>query len=135
MLEVSGPAAGLVALAFGPRPDAPAALPPSFAPPAQGTAVRSGAPRPTAASASHVSKPAPSGKGSNDRRPGSPLGPPGRTFFGAGTTSPAGGAASGLWAAMLVALLAYAAQEFRRHGHRCLLLAPVGFASPQQRPG
>jgi hypothetical protein len=34
-----------------------------------------------------------------------------------------------------VTLLAYAAQELRRHRIRLVLAGPVGFVSPQQRPG
>jgi len=36
---------------------------------------------------------------------------------------------------MLVAVLADAARELRRHRLRFVVLEPIGFVSPQQRPG
>ena len=70
-----------------------------------------------------------------ERRPGSPAGPPGSTFFGAGTTAPVGGAASALWCAILVCGLVYAARTMRRYRPRFVMCEPVGFDFPQQRPG
>jgi len=40
-----------------------------------------------------------------------------------------------MWCAILIGLLAYTAQEVRRHRIRLVLSGPVGFVSPQQRPG
>jgi hypothetical protein len=54
----------------------------------------------------------------------------------AGSASAAGGgAAFALWCAVLVGALAYTFQDLRRHRIRLVLGGPVGFVSPQQRPG
>jgi hypothetical protein len=128
-----GPTA-LVSLALRSPADPPIAALPPLAAPAAGAAAQSGPPRPKAQPARHV-QPEPSGKGSDERRPGAPSGPPGRTSVGAGTAPPAGGGASGLWCAILVGLAAYTAQQLRRHRRRFVLLKPIGFVTPQQRPG
>jgi hypothetical protein len=134
-IRADSPVASLVALASQSRPQAPIVLPMSTPLPLTPVAaVRGHTARPTASPA-HDTKPEPSGNPGDERGPGSPLGPPGRSSFGAGTTAPGGGVASGLWCAILIALLAYAARDLRRHRHRFVLLEPVGFASPQQRPG
>jgi hypothetical protein len=101
--------------------------------PPLGATTHARAPRPTATPT--TAKTAPSGKGGDERRPGSPVGPPGSTFFGAGTTAPGGGAASALWCAILVGGLVYAARAMRRYRPRFVMCEPVGFDFPQQRPG
>jgi hypothetical protein len=55
-------------------------------------------------------------------------------MFGAAASAPAGGAASGLLYAVLVAVVAYAACELRRHRARFVFSAPTCFVSPQPRP-
>jgi hypothetical protein len=89
-----------------------------------------------AAGSAHPSEPAPTGRGVDDRSPLSPSGPPpGRGVVAGSSSASGGGAASALWCAILVGFLAYAAQELRRHRIRLVLAGPVGFVSPQQRPG
>jgi hypothetical protein len=128
-------AAELIYVAGRPPADPPAAalLPPT-APPAQAVAMKSRAPKPTAAPTRN--RPAePTGTTDDERRPGAPVGPPGQTFFATGAAPPAGGAAAGLWCVILMAALVCASRELRRHRLRFILLEPTGFVSPQQRPG
>jgi hypothetical protein len=89
----------------------------------------------SAAPARHP-EPAPTGKGVDDRSPLSPSGPPpGRGVVAGSAAASGSGAAPALWCAVLVGLLAYTLQELRRHRSRLVLTGPVGFVSPQQRPG
>ncbi|HEX5925365.1 MAG TPA: hypothetical protein VFY45_16155 [Baekduia sp.] len=127
MFVSTSPAAALVAFA-------PVAVLPSPAPPAQGVATQSGTPKRRATPAREA-PPASSAQGSDERGPGAPAGPPNQSFFASGSAPPAGGVSSALWCAMLAAALAYAAQELRRHRLRFVVLEPIGFVSPQQRPG
>jgi hypothetical protein len=101
--------------------------------PPSGATADAHAPRPTATP--NTPKTAPSGQGGDERKPGSPPGPPGTTFFGAGTAAPGGGAAAALWCAVLVCGLVYAARTMRRYRSRFVMCEPVGFDFPQQRPG
>jgi len=134
MLFSASPAAALVAFALRSPNPAPVAVLPSLTPPAQGVATQSRAPKPRATPAREA-PPASSAQGSDERGPGAPAGPPNQSFFASGSAPPAGGVSSALWCAILVAALAYAAQELRRHRLRFVVLEPIGFVSPQQRPG
>ena len=124
-----------VLVASVPRPPfaMPEVVPLTPGSPPSGAATHAQAPRPTAAP--NTPKSAPSGQGGTERRPGSPVGPPGSTFFGAGTTAPGGGGASALWCAILVGGLVCAARAMRRYRPRFVMCEPVGFEFPQQRPG
>jgi hypothetical protein len=128
------PTATLAAFALrSPTPAPVAVLLPSPTPPA-GVATQSRAPKPRA-TPSREAPPASSAQGSDERGPGAPAGPPNQSFFASASAPPAGGVSSALWCAILVAALAYAAQELRRHRLRFVVLEPIGFVSPQQRPG
>jgi len=130
MLLVSGPPDVLVAAAPPSRFATPEVAPGS---PPSGAMTRAEAPRPKAAP--KTPETAPSGQGGEERRPGSPVGPHGPTFFGAGTTAPGGGAAFALWCAILLGGMVYAALAMRRYRPRFVMCEPVGFDFPQQRPG
>jgi hypothetical protein len=90
-----------------------------------------------ASAASHgvatTPKPPPIGHGGGGKGPG-PSGPPGSASAGAGSAAP-GGLSSALWFVMIVAGLALAGQELRRHRLRLTLSAPSGFTPLLQRPG
>jgi hypothetical protein len=134
MFVSASTAAALVAFALRSPTPAPVAVLPSPVPPAQGVAAQSRAPKPRA-TPSREAPPASDAQGSDERGPGVPPGPPNQSFFASGSAAPAGGVSSALWCAILVAALAYAAQELRRHRLRFVVLEPIGFVSPQQRPG
>jgi hypothetical protein len=104
---------------------------------APATYTQSGPPpsSPSSRAAKHPAKPGPVGTAGDERSPSSPSGPPGRGVVAGSATASGGGAAPVLWCAILIGLLAYTALEFRRHRFRLVLLGPVGFVSPQQRPG
>jgi hypothetical protein len=133
MVLASGPPDVLVAsappLRFATREVAP--LGPGSSP--SGATTRAEAPRPKAAP--KPTETAPSGQGGDERRPGSPVGPRGPTFFGAGTTAPGGGAASALWCAILLGGMVCAVRAMRRYRPRFVMCEPAGFDFPQQRPG
>jgi hypothetical protein len=130
----ASPAAALVAFALRSPTPAPVAVLPNPVPLAQGVATQSRGPKPRATPAPEA-PPGSSAQGSDERGPGVPAGPPNQSFFASGSAAPAGGVSSALWCAILVAALAYAAQELRRHRLRFVVLEPIGFVSPQQRPG
>jgi hypothetical protein len=96
---------------------------------------RPAAPKPTAASRPHTSPAVATGGGGDQRGPRAPVGPPGRSVFGATGSAPAGSTAAGLWCAILLGLMAYGVRELRRHRLQFLALEQGGFVSPQQRPG
>jgi hypothetical protein len=63
-----------------------------------------------------------------------PSGPPGSASAGAASAA-AGGLSSAQWGVVIVALLALAGRELRRHRLRLTLSGPSGFAPLLQRPG
>jgi hypothetical protein len=85
----------------------------------------------------HKSKPAQASHEDPERAPVLPSGPPTRDPAAvASSATAAGGAASaGMWSAVLVAFLLYAALGLRRNRAPLLLAGPAGVPSPQQRPG
>ena len=133
MVLVSGPSDVLVASAPQSRFATPEVAPlgPGASP--SGATTRAEAPRPKAAP--KAPETAPSGQGGDERRPGSPVGPRGPAFFGAGTTAPGGGAASALWCAILLGGMVCAVRAMRRYRPRFVMCEPAGFDFPQQRPG
>jgi hypothetical protein len=83
----------------------------------------------------HRSTPAPPKHAGGRPSPAPPAGPPGGTGAAGSAGGSGGGASSGLFCAILVALLAYPIYELRRHRFRLVLAAPAGVVFPQQRPG
>jgi hypothetical protein len=128
-----------IAILLAPPPDSGAA-------PLQATGYNAPAPtfdgsaeqapsRPANATAHSSTQAPPVGSAGDQRSPRSPSGPPGRGVVAGSAAASGGGAAPAVWCAVLLVLLAYAAQELRRHRIRLVLSGPVGFVSPQQRPG
>jgi len=130
-------APGIAILLAGAGPEPSVAPPPSVTPDAQGPGIARSAPRPAGHSDARSQRPQPpaTGRSGDERSPGSPVGPPGRGVVAGSASAAGGGAAPVLFCAIIVTLLAFAAQELRRHRIRLVLAGPVGFVSPQQRPG
>ena len=106
-----------------------------YTPAPDGTSQR---PKPTghamAAEAERTKAPPVTGA-DDERAPSSPTAPPGHGVVAGSAASSGGGAAPILFFAILLGVLAYAAQELRRHRFHLVLAGPVGIVSPQQRPG
>jgi len=83
----------------------------------------------------HKSTPAPPKHVGGRPSPTPPPAPPGGVGAAGSGAGSGGGGSSGLFCAILVALLAYPVQELRRHRFRLVLAGPVGVVFPQQRPG
>jgi hypothetical protein len=99
------------------------------------TSQRPSPPRHATASEAHRTKAPPVGGAGDDRSPSSPAAPPGHGVVAGSVASSGSGAAPVLFFAILLGVLAYAAQELRRHRFSLVLAGPVGIVSPQQRPG
>jgi hypothetical protein len=78
---------------------------------------------------------APSGGSGGGHGPGVPSGPADPSFAFATATGSGGGVTFALWCAILVGLVAWAAEQRRRHRFPLALVEPAAFVSPQQRPG
>jgi hypothetical protein len=83
----------------------------------------------------HGSTPAPPKHSGGRPSPAPPSGPPGGAGAAGSGAGSGGSASSGLFCAILVALLAYPVYELRRHRFRLVVVWPVGVVFPQQRPG
>ena len=91
---------------------------------------------PTTAGAAHrpARGPARHGGGNGRPIPQAPLAPPGNAGAG-GVAGASGGAATGVWCALLAGTLVFLAQSFRRHRFRLVAPAPGGVVFLLQRPG
>jgi hypothetical protein len=126
----AGDHAGL--LPFGaphPPPPASLALPATATPPppATGAPASDTARRDTRA-------PAPRDSDGQSPTPPAPPGSPGNAGAG-GVASAAGGAASGVWCAILLAGIVFLAPQLRRHRVRLVIPAPRGVEFLLHRPG
>jgi hypothetical protein len=93
------------------------------------------APRHATASQARPTKAPPTGGADDERAPLSPTAPPGHGVVAGSVASSGSGAAPVMFFAILLGVLAYAAQELRRHRFRLVVVDLDGIVSPQQRPG
>jgi hypothetical protein len=135
LTDGSHSAPGVTTLFAGPVAGTPP--PAQAAPAAPVSTVDTGQPPkpPRHATASAQRKAPPAGGADDERIPTSPSAPPGHGVVAGSASSSGGGAAPMMFFAILLGVLAYAAQELRRHRFRLVLVDPVGLVSPQQRPG
>jgi len=75
-----------------------------------------------------------SGGSGGGRTPHPPSGPPGSAGAG-GVAAAFGGAAGGMWCAILLSFVFFATADLRRYRCRLVLACPAGIAFPLRRPG
>lgn len=101
--------------------------------PISGLAAVTAPPVQVAPDGSRVRKPIPGGSGA-PKAPRAPVGPPGSAGAG-GVAAAFGGAAGGMWCAILLSFCFFTSVELRRFHCRLVLAGPAGIGFPLRRPG